>query len=1031
MDNIEVESNGSYSLDSLRSDVSSLLGLSAYGAEFAELKQLVNDSEHYEQISASSSTSEADRDLITKEYEEPVTYLQGNGKNANRIQKLVKTNRQLELELENSNKQIERLIRNYQNKQNLQAFQSTLDLEKENYQLKLQYSKLRKQSAATQQERDELNRENAHLKVSLEECTLERDIQLKSINSLKEKVCELHVANENLLKYVSNLKFTQNVLNARLLDSYRSRIWYKKQLAGCQHAKSKFHGELITCKSEIADYINQISGLTADLIQCKNEYEQLIEASNEKLATPIISLPFDIKKCEQLASCADSVEKSAVLNNTASQEYVYIQTIAELKEEIGQIRAANLDNHRSLDNLKCKHSATIAMNLSLETILTQKDLDIKLLTCSKDDLIVQVECLRSKNKEQLSENQQLKKSLLILEVKLHHRKRENANVENCIEAIRDQLIGLNKIHQKVKNELYLKTTELATLKENNREVMDNWSVCKLRQNKLETLIARLRKDNESCESSIKELKDELVKIKIIGEKRQFPQETPRTSSKMRSPHSHHKCDNATSERSLSVLELTNLNMDAFSQHNLERITDDQKVELLFNNQPFPNSFKSNVDVTSTSLPPFHNRKNCIAKLHIEGFEKGMDTTLEYLADPINVYGRRLNPEYDSADKLQINKIKELNILLQVKEREIQEKRRKMDTNNRILLRKVKEHMRGRNAAEKQLKQLQELYNHLACDRNNLKMLLNSRDSELKTLQELCEDFKVESEKQRTSIVILEYQLRKIQTCWKCMKLQENNQCLEAELDQAKKDVELLQSKNNVLETKVLSQQQQIVTLSSENEGKNMENVQQELLEKLQSQLVNADKYSEKNEKLNAKLADCANRNEIHSTELQTHSSNFHRFVEFCQELQQQVDGLQNRLFEENTTFQKHIADYKSKMQSLQTIIQVLHNDRSFLHRISRDLKLSLNSCMGRNQKLQEQIRLFSSDNHVLKSRSRFLDDRLPVGNWDDTSINQLLQKCSGTSDKAVIGGLQSHLNGLRDEIFNLQEQILRKKSETC
>ncbi|ENN79860.1 hypothetical protein YQE_03680, partial [Dendroctonus ponderosae] len=340
-------------------------------------------------------------------------------------------------------------------------------------------------------------------------------------------------------------------------------------------------------------------------------------------------------------------------------------------------------------------------------------------------------------------------------------------------------------------------------------------------------------------------------------------------------------------------------------------------------------------------------------------------------------------------------------------------------------------MRGRNAAEKQLKQLQELYNHLACDRNNLKMLLNSRDSELKTLQELCEDFKVESEKQRTSIVILEYQLRKIQTCWKCMKLQENNQCLEAELDQAKKDVELLQSKNNVLETKVLSQQQQIVTLSSENEGKNMENVQQELLEKLQSQLVNADKYSEKNEKLNAKLADCANRNEIHSTELQTHSSNFHRFVEFCQELQQQVDGLQNRLFEENTTFQKHIADYKSKMQSLQTIIQVLHNDRSFLHRISRDLKLSLNSCMGRNQKLQEQIRLFSSDNHVLKSRSRFLDDRLPVGNWDDTSINQLLQKCSGTSDKAVIGGLQSHLNGLRDEIFNLQEQILRKKSETC
>lgn len=118
----------------------------------------------------------------------------------------------------------------------------------------------------------------------------------------------------------------------------------------------------------------------------------------------------------------------------------------------------------------------------------------------------------------------------------------------------------------------------------------------------------------------------------------------------------------------------------------------------------------------------------------------------------------------------------------------------MDTNNRLLLRKIKEHMKGRNATEKQLKQLRELYNSLACDRNNLKMVLNARDSELKTLQELCEVFKVESEKQRTSILILEYQLRKIQTCWKCIKLQQNIQRLEGELGETKNDVEILQRK---------------------------------------------------------------------------------------------------------------------------------------------------------------------------------------------------------------------------------------------
>lgn len=72
--------------------------------------------------------------------------------------------------------------------------------------------------------------------------------------------------------------------------------------------------------------------------------------------------------------------------------------------------------------------------------------------------------------------------------------------------------------------------------------------------------------------------------------------------------------------------------------------------------------------------------------------------------------------------------------------------------------------------------------------------------------------------------------------------------------------------------------------------------------------------------------------------------------------------------------------------------------------------------------------MFSSDSHGLNSRSRFLDDSLPLGNWDDTAINRLLQKCAGSLDKSVVNGLQNHLHGLRDEIFDLQEQILRRNS---
>ncbi|KAJ8949994.1 hypothetical protein NQ318_002404 [Aromia moschata] len=51
---------------------------------------------------------------------------------------------------------------------------------------------------------------------------------------------------------------------------------------------------------------------------------------------------------------------------------------------------------------------------------------------------------------------------------------------------------------------------------------------------------------------------------------------------------------------------------------------------------------------------------------------------------------------------------------------MQDRQKKYEINNRTLLRKVKEHMKGRTAAEKHNKYLQELYNTLSDENNSLK-----------------------------------------------------------------------------------------------------------------------------------------------------------------------------------------------------------------------------------------------------------------------------------------------------------------------
>lgn len=92
----------------------------------------------------------------------------------------------------------------------------------------------------------------------------------------------------------------------------------------------------------------------------------------------------------------------------------------------------------------------------------------------------------------------------------------------------------------------------------------------------------------------------------------------------------------------------------------------------------------------------------------------------------------------------------------------------MDRNNRTLLRKVKEHMRGRNSAEKQLKYLQDLYDTLADGHNTSILTIASKEHEIQSLKELCQGYKREIEKLRSTVINLEQDLAKTKVCAYCV-----------------------------------------------------------------------------------------------------------------------------------------------------------------------------------------------------------------------------------------------------------------------
>ncbi|XP_066260217.1 putative leucine-rich repeat-containing protein DDB_G0290503 [Euwallacea similis] len=1161
MDNTETESNHSYNSDSLLSNASSISGLSLYGNEFAELRHLVNPAKYPQPYLERSSTptpdncdpssttqfkNELQRSLeLNERYKLDLKNLERvvELKYCDKIDQLLQANGRLEGELQSAKNQIDRLIKSCKQNNDVIAYTEKLDLENQIYRISNEFSKLQANSAKLQEEKGQLDLETKSLRIKLLELETERQIKDITLGNLKQKISELHIEIQNLHKQTSSFDGQLNLLNTKLIESEKAKLWYKDQLSQCQCDKVKLNEELTKCRSQL----NKLSDTTSDLkialsrqvhevdavrLQALKEKEELLQ----KLET--LNLGCNISKIP-----LDKMEVQ--LNGHHSDDEV-----EDLRQEINKLKDLMKDKNNKIVKLNQDNSTAIAKCVILENALKQREDDMECQEVRYKEVVSKLEYVEENEKEKLAENMQLKGRIGELEVELRTRNLEKHHVDQSIQLIREQFVKFKENYERIKLELISKNKDILKLEKDKQDLFinNNWTMCELEKAKHNNIIINgLKRENEnlvgeaelltqkfdnlnvehlkllkSLEDKEKTLEDNLLKISSFtaaltesellisnNEKelksleyqlKEYRNKTSefddtfekinseldskelalkvavKTIEQLQAEHQQHlnslslernniqksyedlqakyNTDIKDKDQFISELKSKLFGLENDWQKYLKRVTDDQKVEFLSCSQ-VNGHVKSREPINGLTFKKMEQYvANFFNNLNMEDFESSVNIRLKYLDERIHSIKKKsetMEETLNNGNKKE--KIKELEVMLHVKDREMQERQKKMDRNNRTLLRKVKEHMRGRNAAEKELKFLQDLYNSLADSHNTVTLNQASKDHEIQTLENLCKNYKREIEKLRSAVTSLELKATSHGDCELCAEfglvqgkllhfetlfeeLRNRNKILEKEVIDYIAKIENLEQDNldhvNRLSELRTENSSIKLTLNSFNSTlqEKMRSLE-ELVKNLKNQLLEKDQFYKTSladiAKLQVDLNEARVKIRFLFSENEINSSNLQQTLEYSQELERKIAKLEKQAVDVGHEYEKNLSDREKTILSLQSNVSALQNDKYFFQRLSNDLKIALNSYLDYNKKLQEQLAQVSTPPKYSNEPISILEDNSSLRKFNDEYIQKLLAENRATANrKPVAEEIRGCLNKLRDEIYCLQRQISQK-----
>lgn len=670
-----------------------------------------------------------------------------------KFEKLLKDNTSLRLQLDNANHYIEKLLI----KKNTDKVQNgVVNLEKSNYE-KLQY---------LQSNYNNCIDDNNKLKIDcnsllLEQKELRLDLETKAscVHELKKKVTEQHVQYQHLLQEDIVIKNELHLVKNNLEHSLKSEKWYKEQLHDCQADKQRIYNEWSELKSSIVNKDYQVQHLTQEV---------------EKLRLKCQNIEYDaMKEKEELTHKINLIKSNSVNNtncnvNVLESSSINENEINDLKKDIEIIQSNMSEAYVLLNESNKKKADVVAENMILHKTLIQKLLALEASESKCYELQKKIDNHSDRMKINEDELSYLKCEKSKLEIAINIAKDEKLVVDESIVKVKETFNKFMQVHKTLKDELSNKTKDLLILQTEKQQLFmnNNWHICEM-ENVKKTLSEINRKNQSLIEENsklicdhynLKSINNNLRReLKESNEKRatieeinlKFVTENNKVKGMKEEVEDFVKYDEAVVKALLDYFLDCIRYVQKFNNRDepvsLSHLLNEQNI-ILHHSHETITKFDDGIKIlaqylrdTSIEIKTTYNENKMLQKKisnmkkHLipktESLQKRVDELeikVQNVSDllenetSINSKYRDVNKEVVINQTI-IDEIKNLRALVKVKELEKKEKEKRYDINVRTLLKKVKEHMRGRNVAEKENRVLKELYETVLDESNDIKL----------------------------------------------------------------------------------------------------------------------------------------------------------------------------------------------------------------------------------------------------------------------------------------------------------------------
>lgn len=336
-----------------------------------------------------------------------------------------------------------------------------------------------------------LELENERLRVDLENARIDLNARVAANQGLKNKITELFVEMQTVLRDKQKLQNTLTDTNSRLSAAEASAKWYQSQVHILMASKKSLQVEIDTYQGILKQRQRAIADINASYKKLNIEYTELVlqyQKEKQQMQSSIKDLQLRIQSIDTIQDTSEGnstggspTDISMVLETTEDE---LRNTRTELKT-LEQCLLSNEMARMSMENTLSKQRVLIAsMEESIQKCETEKNETADLLRKTQ----FEIQKLRS-------ENETLQTSLLMS-------KREQSQVENAISHLRIQLtkmIAQYKLLKSKNAESEEKLTNMQDLANENKRLKT------LAHKANSTLLKKLREEKSKIKTLEKKL----------------------------------------------------------------------------------------------------------------------------------------------------------------------------------------------------------------------------------------------------------------------------------------------------------------------------------------------------------------------------------------------------------------------------------------------------------------------------------------------------------------------------------------------